>query len=238
MTLVILTAVVGPLQAADNGITSDQANRIINELAQIRALLMRQSGVGSVQPQPETSRAPVKLDLTGDSVLGSIGAPVTFVEFTDYQCPFCNRFYSEVFGKLKENFIDTGKVRFYSRDLPLDIHPNAMQAAQAGRCAAEQGKFWQMRDRMSENPRSLEPERLLEYAGALDLDTTAFRNCVAVGRYKDAIEKDIMAAKSIGASGTPAFVVGKTTPKGVDGELILGARPYPVFEQKLKDLIK
>ena len=77
---------------------------------------------------------------------------MTIVEYTDYQCPFCQRFHVAAFPELKRNYIDTGKVRFFSKDLPLDFHANAMRAAQAGRCAGEQGKFWELRDVMGAEP--------------------------------------------------------------------------------------
>ena len=96
---------------------------------------------------------------------------MTMVEFTDYQCPFCQRFHVTTFGELKKNYIDTGKVRFYSRDLPLDFHPNAMRAAQAARCAIEQGKYWQIRDVMGANPDKLDLEHLVGFASDLKMDT-------------------------------------------------------------------
>ena len=121
-------------------------------------------------------------------MLGNKDAPVTMVEFTDYQCPFCQQFHAETFAELKKNYIDTGKVRFFSRDLPLDFHPNAMRAAQAGRCAAEQGKFWKMRDLMAANPDKLDLESLVETAGSLKLDVTAFRACVESEKDKNAVQ--------------------------------------------------
>ena len=89
-------------------------------------------------------------------MLGDKNAPLTVVEFTDYQCPFCQRFHVTSYPDLKKNYIDTGKVRFYSRDLPLDFHANAMRAAQAARCANDQGQYWKMREIMSANPDKLD----------------------------------------------------------------------------------
>jgi len=158
------------------------------------------------------------------------------VEFTDFQCPFCQRFHVATFSELKKNYIDTGKLRFVSRDLPLDFHPNAMQAANAGRCAGEQGQFWAIRDRMNSNPDKLDMNSLLSYAQELKLNVNAFRSCVESQKYKNAIQADMQTAQQIGANGTPSFVLGKTTADGVDGELIIGAMPYDVFDQKLKEL--
>ena len=156
-----LAAQVGPGAGNDQGgLTRQQGEQILQELRQIRQLLERQQ-----QPKPQAPPEPVRaqLDLNGAEMLGSRTAPITVVEFTDYQCPFCQRFHVSVFGEMKRLFIDTGKVRFYSRDLPLDsIHPNAMRAAMGARCAAEQGQFWKLRDIMGSNPGKLEMADLVE----------------------------------------------------------------------------
>src|SRR5580704_497156 len=97
----------------DSGITSEQADQILEELRQIRQLLQAQAEKNAPPAPPRA-----KLDLGGFQMLGSKDAPVTLVEFTDYQCPYCRHFHVNVFNELKKNYIDTGKVRFYSRDLP------------------------------------------------------------------------------------------------------------------------
>lgn len=224
-----------PLGAKDEGITKQQADEILNELRQIRQLLEKQAAAAPAgQQQEPVTKAVVSID--GAFSLGSKDAPVTMVEFTDFQCPFCQRFHMSTFGELKKNYIDTGKVRFVSRDLPLDIHPNAMQAAEAARCAGEQGQFWAMRDRMGANPDKLDLNHLVGFAQEFKLDVLRFRSCVENQKYKAAIEKDIQDATKIGANGTPSFVIGRDTPQGVDGELVVGAMPYQVFDQKLKAL--
>ena len=230
--VVLPLAFLLPLASAEPGITKKQADEILNELRQIRQLLEKQQANAPQPDQP--TRAKVAVD--GAFSIGSKDAPITMVEFTDFQCPFCQRFHSSTFGDLKKNYIDTGKVRFVSRDLPLDFHPNAMQAAQAGRCAGEQGQFWPMRDRMAGNPEQLDMNHLLTYAQDLKLNVDTFRACVESGKYKDAIQKDIQEAVRIGANGTPSFVVGKSVSDGVDGELVIGAMPYQVFDQKFKEL--
>lgn len=220
----------------DTGITSDQADQILDELRQIRQLLQQQTQLLAEKNKPAApSRA--KLDLAGFQMLGSKDAPVTLVEFTDYQCPYCQRFHTMVFGDLKKNYIDTGKVRFYSRDLPLDqLHPNAIRAAQAARCAADQGQYWKMRDLMGSNPDKLDMDNLVADAGTLKMDTKAFRGCVESQKYKEAVQTDVLEAMKIGAEATPTFVLGKSTPQGVDGELIVGAQPYSEFEKAISQL--
>jgi protein-disulfide isomerase len=240
LPLTMLFAVLPPLSAQDqkkdasDGITHAQADAILDELRQIRQLLEKQA---ENKPGGQPTQAKAKLHLDGVPMLGSKDAPVTMVEFTDYQCPFCQRFHLQVYALLKKDYIDTGKVRFFSRDLPLSqLHPDALRAAQAARCAGDQGNFWQLRDVMAAHPEALDMESLATDASVLKMDTTAFRACVDKGKYKDAVQSDVLEAMKIGADGTPAFVVGKSTPDGVDGDLIVGAQPYPLFEEKFRQL--
>jgi protein-disulfide isomerase len=220
--------------ARDEGITRQQADQILNELRQIRQLLERQQAKAPQAQEEQVIKA--KLNLEGFVMLGSKEAPLTIVEFTDYQCPFCQRFHTTSFPDLKKNYIDTGKVRFYSRDLPLDFHPNAMRAAEAARCASEQGQFWQLHDVMGANPNKLDLDSLVADAADLKMDVGTFRACVESEKYKNAVQTDVMEAMKIGATGTPTFVIGRSTSDGVDGELVVGAQPYPMFDQKLKEL--
>jgi len=236
-SLIVVPAMfLAPLAADDPTITRQQADDILNELRQIRQLLEKQAKQAPApQAEPEKpSRASVNLE--GANSIGSKDAALTMVEFTDYQCPFCQRFHLNTFNDIKKNYIDTGKVRFYSRDLPLDFHGNALRAAQAGRCAGDQGQFWQMRDVMATNADKLEMDNLVKFAQDLKLDVAAFRACVESEKYKSAVQKDVAEAMRIGANGTPAFLIGKSTPNGVDGELVVGAMPYAVFDQKLQEL--
>src|SRR5207253_1137648 len=143
------------------GITSEQADAILKELKEIRALLDKQlqlASNGTHSPAaPADSNVLIKLP-QDIRVLGKDNAPVTVVEFSDYQCPFCNKFHSTTFAELKKNYIDPGTVRFISLDLPLDFHPNALQAAETLRCAGDQGKFWEMRDALIEHSTDLSKE--------------------------------------------------------------------------------
>jgi protein-disulfide isomerase len=234
LPLALMLPLGAPGATKDQGITREQADQILNELRQIRELLEKQQAKA---PQPQGEQANrAKLNLEGFAMLGSKQAPLTIVEFTDYQCPFCQRFHATSFGDLKKNYIDTGKVRFYSRDLPLDFHSNAMRAAEAARCASEQGQFWTLRDVMVANPDKLDMDSLVADAADLKMNVKTFRTCVESEKYKNAVQTDVMEAMKIGATGTPTFVIGKSTSDGVDGELVVGAQPYPMFDQKLKDL--
>ncbi len=227
-------ALLLPLGAQEPGISKQQADEIINELRQIRQLLEKQAKPAPAQEQPTEA----KLKLEGGEMLGSKDAPLTMVEFTDYQCPFCQRFYLTTFPELKKDYIDTGKLRFYSRDMPLDFHANAMRAAQAARCAADQKQFWTLRDIMAKNPDKLDMASLVGDATELKMDIPSFRTCVESGKYKNEVQSNVMEAMKLGATGTPSFIVGRSTPEGVDGELMIGAMPYGMFDEKLKSLSK
>lgn len=229
-----LAAALGAQTQNEPGITRQQADQILNELRQIRQLLEKQNRAAEPEPAKPSHAT---LDLRNAPMLGSKDAPITIVEFTDYQCPFCQRFHAMVFGDLKKNYIDTGKVRFFSRDLPLDsMHPNASRAAEAARCAGEQGQFWKIREIMSDHPDKLDMDSIVADAQQLKMDVPAFRTCVQNEKYKNEVQSDIMEAMKIGADGTPSFVIGKSTPNGVDGELMVGAQPYAVFQMRLNAL--
>jgi protein-disulfide isomerase len=222
------------------GMTKDQADDILKELKAIHQLLERQQTAAAAAPARQAQAAPtsdkVKMSVApGWYSLGRDDAPVTLVEFADYQCPFCRQFHAETFAELKKNYIDTGKVRYVSRDLPLDFHPNAPGAAVAARCAGEQHKFWEMRDLMVVNAADLSSPSLLKYGGQLNLDMTAFSACLSDKKYTAAVQKDIADAGTLGISGTPSFVVGKTAKDQINGVRIVGAVPYSVFETAIKN---
>ena len=168
--------------------------------------------------------------------LGSKDAAITIVEFTDFQCPFCNQFFVQTFPALKKDYIDSGKIRFYSMDLPLEMHPDSLLAAQAGRCAGEQGQFWIMHDRMQANPGHLQLPDLVTYAQEAGMDIARFRDCVDSAKYKKDVQDAASDAMRKGAQGTPAFVIGTSTKAGVEGEIVIGAQPYSFFDNKLRSL--
>ena len=175
----------------------------------------------------------------GDGVaLGEETAPVTLVEFVDYQCPFCRKFETETFEQLKKDYIDSGKLRFVSRDLPLSMHPHAVEAAQAARCGGEQDKFWELRDVLISNGEKLSREAILDYAKALSLDMERFLQCFDSKKYLDEIQRDISEANGAGITGTPTFVLGKTTKDNIEGSRLDGAFPYNEFQARITDLLK
>ena len=221
---------------AQDAITREQADTLIKEIRELRKAIegLRAPRAGAERPPDEK----VRVDLTGAQVLGRTDAPVTMVEFTDLECPYCRAFHVGAFERLKRDYIDTGKVRFITRDFPLDFHPNARPAALAVRCAGEQGKFWEMRHVVTLNAASLGPATYDRLAGELKLDAGRFQACITADRYRAEIDRDIAEAARAGVTGTPSFVLGATTPgAAVEGLRIVGAQPFPVFEARIKALL-
>lgn len=175
---------------------------------------------------------PVKVDVSNSPALGMDKAPITIVEFTDFQCPYCSKFHTETFPQLHDKFIASGLVRFISRDLPLPMHKNALQAAEAARCAEDQGHFWEMRDWMQSNPTKLELADLTTHAQEIDLDLDQYQDCMAMGKHRAAVEADAADAQAMHITGTPAFVIGKSGAT-VEGQLITGAQPLATFEKAI-----
>lgn len=222
-----------PLLAADAGNISSQMDQVLAELRHIRALLENNTNHANLSAKASK----LTLDLEDVPALGSKDAPVTIVEFMDYQCPFCKRFYSQTFADLKRLYIDTGKVRFYIKDFPLDIHPNALLAAEASRCAAEQGRFWPMHRSMEADGQTLDNTKLNQLAELAGLDIGGFNTCVKSGRYRGAVEDGIRQAAAKGVRATPTFIIGQSTETGVDGEVVVGALPLGAFQNRIEGLI-
>jgi len=217
-----------------------QYDEILTELRQIRQLLEKLTAQGSAQtPAPQPAPA-VKLAEVRGYAIGKADAPLTMIEFTDMQCPFCRQFHLTTFDQLKKNYIDTGKLRYVSRDFPLEaIHPLALAAAKAARCAGEQDRFWDLRHQVMLNNAQLNPQMIGTLADDLKLDMPAFHACTdQTARFDADIRKDIADGTNIGISGTPSFVVGRSTPAGVDGVLLVGALPYAAFESRFKELLQ
>jgi protein-disulfide isomerase len=218
------------------GMTRDQADAILSELKAIHQLLLNQNSL----PAKESASAPEKIQMklaSGWFSLGRDDAPITLVEFTDYQCPYCRKFHTDTFAELKKSYIDTGKVRFISRDLPLDFHPNAQKAAEAARCAGDQKKYWQLRDSMISNSADLSQDAILKLAQSDSLDMSSFRACLDADRYKAEIQRDAADAGSLGISGTPSFVIGKTSSGTLEGDRVVGAVPLSVFDSEIRKFL-
>lgn len=183
-------------------------------------------------PQPTPTGTPsgeefpevlVNIPIQNSPVLGKADAKVTIIEFSDFECPYCQRFNLNTFPSLKSEYIDTGKAKIVFKNFPLPGHADAEPAALASECAFEQNKFWEYHDRIFENQSKLNDSDLKQYAKDLDLDTTKFNSCLDSKKYLDKVKSDINDGSLAGIQGTPSFII--------NGTLIPGAYPLADFER-------
>jgi protein-disulfide isomerase len=237
-TAALLTGAL-PVQA--QGMTSEQATQILEELKAIRKNLetrpVAPQAAAPAPARPVDDKVSIAF-VPGTYTLGKDDAPLVLVEYTDYQCPFCQRFHNDAFAQIKTNYIDTGKIRFVTRDFPLSFHENAMRGAVAARCSAEQGKFWDFRNTLIANANQLQADKIAGYAQSASLDVTKFKACVDSDKYKAAIDKDMAEGQSAGVTGTPAFVLGRMQNGKLEGVRIVGAMPYGQFDAKIQEFMK
>lgn len=160
-----------------------------------------------------------EVEATGPSK-GPKDAPITIVEFSDFQCPFCGRAASTV-DQVLEAY--PGKIQLFFRHFPLDFHKQAPKASEAAMCAGEQNKFWEYHDVLFKNQDKLMPEDLTRHAEGLGLDSAKFNECLNSNKYAATVQKDLEAGKKLGVTGTPAFFI--------NGRMISGAQPIEEFKR-------
>ena len=211
----------------------EDMEQVKKDLAEIKSIL--QSATKRQRPEKSTGTVGV----TGGAVLGEVDAPVTIVEFSDYQCPFCRRYSLTVFPVLKREYIDTGKVRYVFRDFPLtSIHQQAEKAHESAHCAGESNKYWEMHDMLFEKQDDLMVPSLKHYAEELGLNSATFEECLDSGKYQVAIQKDVEDGGAAGIRGTPSFFVGKSgSGDSITGTIIRGAQPLVNFQTIINQLL-
>lgn len=220
-TLLVIKGDKSELESA----TNKTVNKNINKEADINFQDSQDNPVVPANKLPQ---------ITGDDhIRGNFEAPVTLIEFSDFECPYCARFHVTLKDLLAEY---GGRVRLVFKHYPLPFHKNAQKAAEASECAGEQSKFWEMHDLIFEAQanQTMSVEKWQEEAEKLGLNTTQFKECLDSGKYVDKIKADTILGNSLGVKGTPATFVGD--------ELIGGAVPYEslkaIVESKLKEIGK
>ncbi len=192
---------------------------------------------GQAPAPPPVVEKVVSID--DDPMKGDPKAPVTIIEFSDYECPFCKRSYDNVFGKLDEEYISKGKVRVVFRDYPLPFHKKAVPAAIAANCAGEQGKYWEVHNFFFENPDKLNADSVLNSAAGAGLDKAKFEACINDKSKEAEITKDFKDGQKYGVRGTPSYFIGKTTDGDeITGTFVRGAQPYSVFKEHIDEQLK
>lgn len=168
---------------------------------------------------------------------GRSDAPVTLVEFSDFQCPYCGRFFRDALPAVERDLIASGKVRFVYRHFPLPTHAHARAAAHAAVCAKRQGKFWEMHDWLFANQATLDASALARAGRDLGLDVVAYDACRDSADVKAEVESDVRDGVKAGVRGTPAFVIGRTEPGGtVTGEMAIGVQSSDGLRAKVEAL--
>lgn len=226
---------VGTLDQGDR-LTAESLEEMLTEIARNNA-----NPQPAQAPQPSAPKI-VKVSLDDDPVKGNPDAEVIIVEFSDFQCPFCLRFYDQTLPLIQKNYIDTGKIKFVYRDFPIDnLHPNARPAHIAAECADEQGKFWDYHDILFERvdewqrlPMTNLGDKFVAYADELELEQSSFISCLESPTIAQEVQTDYLDGGRYGVTGTPAFFVG--TEK--DGFILIsGAQPYSSFQTSIDSLL-
>lgn len=182
--------------------------------------------VPDTQPSQPAETARLDISIDDDTVKGDKNAPVTIIEFSDFECPFCARFYENTLPQIIKEYVETGKVKFVYRDFPLSFHRNAQKAAEAAECAGEQGRYYEMHDKLFEEGVSGGVDSFKQYATDLSLDTAKFNDCLDSGKMEAEVQKDFSDGQKAGVSGTPAFFI--------DGIPLSGAQPFEAFKQVIE----
>lgn len=193
---------------------------------QARAMLvedLKAKNAGAIKVMLEAPRYTVKINID-DPVRGNAAAPITIIEFSDYQCPFCARV-NPTLAKVRETYGD--KVRIVFKDYPLPNHPQALKAAEAARCAGEQKKYWEMHDAMFANQRALEVPALKQTARAIGLDGTTFDQCLDSGKFEATIRAGSALGDEMGVNSTPTLYI--------NGRTVMGAMPFENFKQVIDE---
>jgi protein-disulfide isomerase len=225
-----------------------QQQQILDRLDELKKLLNTRRAPDA---QPEVN-APATISVDGELFRGDATAPVAIIEYGDIECPFCRHFKQVVYPQIFDEYIKTGKARFYYRDMPLSFHEHAMPAARAENCAGEQGKFWEMHDALfTDKPeaigpgpggrdRTLSPDSIHDSAAALGLDTTKLDACVASSRFADIIKRNADEAAKMNINGTPTFLIGTIGPNGNIVKVskpVVGALPVEAFQAVIDPLL-
>src|SRR4030067_994719 len=241
-SLFLLLPLMHPVTAAETSQINidDEIKSLKKDMQDLKKeveTLKAKSTAAPAQPSQELQDVTASIDYY--PFKGKTDAPVTIIEFSDYQCPFCGRFVKNTFPEIAQKYIDTGKVKYIFRDYPLDFHKLAPKASEAANCAGDKGKYWEMHDKLFDNQSALTLDNLRQYAKDIGLDADSFNTCIDSGKHAAEITKDFEDGKKAMVSGTPSFIIGKTQSgkKEIVGKKIVGARPFSSFEQVIEQLL-
>ncbi len=221
-----------------------EANELFTQLSELR----KEIGVLKVDVKELKQRAVKKktknsnqaeIDLRHSFPMGKETAKYAIVEFTDYQCPFCLKHRKKTFPLIKQQYIDTGKIKYFIKDFPLNFHSQAKNASVSSLCAGQQGHFWEMHELIFDNNRKLSEELFVQFAVQIKLDVSNFKKCLSSAEAKKIVDNNISEGELIGVRGTPAFFVGKIKDnKLVDIRALYGAQSFSSFSRIINTLMQ
>lgn len=220
-----------------------QVEQLQKDIDEIKKLLEAGARAPAAAAQQQAGFTEQTVSIGESPVLGESDAPVTIIEYSDYQCPFCARSHTNVFPIIREEYVDTGKVKVVMREFPLtSIHRNAFDASLAALCAGDQDKYWEMAEVLFSNQRTLTTDNLKSYAGNLGLDAASFDDCLDSRKYESRVQADLASGNKLGMRGTPGFYIGLTDSDDPDqvnmSVFIRGAQSIDQFRASIEDLLK
>jgi len=203
------------------------------------AQAIREHSRQQAQSKSESPKAiTIPLSLRGDPRLGNANAPITIVEFSDFQCPYCKRFHDAVLPTLKKEYIDTGLVRFVHKDLPLPYHKYAREAAVAARCSASQDQYWKVYTALFDNQDCFGCKGINAIANNAGISSNLLKTCNKVGSASKAINVNLSESQLQDIRATPSFVIGRSQGDNHTGLLVEGVRPWPQFKALIETTLR
>jgi protein-disulfide isomerase len=213
--------------------------RLSRQVGEIKTLLERLTGTPTNGSGNPTVPTVVSANVHGEPFRGTNSARVAIIEYSDFDCSFCGRYARTVFPRIESDYIQSGKIKYFFRDLPEPGDTNAWFKARAARCAGDQGKFWQMHDLLFANQPATSPE-VITLTQALGIDMREFNQCISSEKYLENIRRSVAGAKRMGLYGTPAFLIGSLSDDGDFmrvNRVLVGAETYDSLKSVLDELL-
>jgi protein-disulfide isomerase len=238
-----LTQTVAGAQTKAGTEVMTKLSELESEVRALRNEVIRLSDLlkSLMSPAPVLDIDPVDIEIADLPRKGSPKARVAVIEFSDFECPFCGRHAASTLKDIQRVYVDTGKVQYIFRHLPLvQLHPSARRVAEVAACAHEQKKFWGFHDQAFANQKALRQPDLIRYAEAEGLDVSELDSCIASGRAKSMVENDLALASKLDLTGTPSFLIGLLQANGTvqATKKIVGGHPFPVFQATLDNFYR
>jgi protein-disulfide isomerase len=212
--------------------------RLFKELDELKQLLQQKPALTNLDSKATMPKV-ASVDVYGEPFRGTNTARIAIIEYSDFNCSFCGKYSRGVFPRIDKDYVKTGKIRYFFRDLPERDETNAWLKARAARCAGDQGKFWEMHDRLFAE-QSVSGQDLATLARALGLDVEEFSKCLSAEKYEANIQRSVDGARRIGIFGTPAFLIGTVTQEGDFvwvKRVLVGAQTYEALRAILDELL-